>query len=119
MILGGVGYILNAVQFSDFFLHYEVKHFLYMIIGASALKLIYGYIAPDVKDPVFSQPLAQRLFFVGIALIAVALLMKNFHIDNYQILLYIDILFQVGALAVSFLAKEPQEKGMSDDILDG
>jgi hypothetical protein len=118
MIVGGVGYILNAVGFNEFFVRYEVKHFLYLIIAASGLKLIYGYIAPNVKDPIFSQPIAQKLFFIGIGLIAVALLMKNFHIDNYQILLYIDILFQIGALAVSFLAKDPREKGFSEDILD-
>ncbi|MFT4601972.1 MAG: hypothetical protein ACI857_002158 [Arenicella sp.] len=118
MIIGGVGYILKAVGFSELIDQYEVQYFLYLIIGASALKLLYGFVAPDVKDPIFSQQLAQKLFFIGIALIAVALLMKNYHIDHYQYLLYVDILFQVGALAVSFLAKDPLQKGGSEDILD-
>ena len=115
MIAGGVAFISNMLNLVDYFMQFRIVDFL-IVIGAAVLaKFVYGLIKPNIKDPITSNPLARRLFFLGMGVLATALVMRAYHMPYYHILLYLDVVIQAGALGVSFMAKpEP----MNEEILD-
>jgi hypothetical protein len=117
MIAGGVSLIFNMLNMVEFLMQFKVLHFLTMIGIATILKLGYGWLKPDVKDPMTSNILASRFFYLGMAVLAGSLLLRNYDLPYYQTLLYLDIALQITALGISFSDRGPV-LGMNDDILD-
>lgn len=115
MIAGGVGFMMNMLNLVDFLMQLKIVHFLGLIGGAILLKLIYGMIKADVKDPIISHPMARRFFYLGMAVLATALVMRSYHIPYYNVLLYLDIIIQSVALGISFSVKTPS---FNEEILD-
>ncbi|UKN03580.1 hypothetical protein K6119_08645 [Paracrocinitomix mangrovi] len=117
MIAGGVGFMLNMLNLLDFLLQLKIVHFLAIIGSAVILKVVYGFMKPTAKDPISNHPIAKRLFFLSMAVLATALVMRQYYIAHYNLLLYADILLQIGTLVISFTpwANRPVE---NDEILD-
>ena len=115
MIAGGVGFIMNMLNLVDILMQFKILHFLGIIGGAILLKLLYGMIKPDVKDPIMAHPMARRFFYLGMAVLASALVMRSYHIPYYNVLLYLDIIIQSVALGISFSVKTPS---INEEILD-
>ena len=118
MIAGGVGFIMNMLNLADFLLQFKVIHFLILIGISLGLKYLYGFFKVDVKDPMNAHPLARNFFYLGMAVLAVSLVMRKYHIPYYNILLYIDIAIQFAALAISFSAKMSSDVELNEDLLD-
>ena len=107
MIAGGVGFMMNMLNLVDFLMQLKILHFLAIIGGAIFLKLLYGMIKTDVKDPIMSHPMARRFFYLGMAVLATSLVMRTYHLPYYNVLLYLDIVIQCVALGISFSVKTP------------
>ena len=118
MIAGGVGFIMNMLNLSAFLMQFRIIHFLIMIGCATGLKFIFNVIKPDVVDPITAHPLAKKFFYLGIGILGAALVMRNYNIPYYNLLLYLDIAIQLVALGISFSAKLPSNKDLNEDILD-
>ena len=115
MIAGGVGFMLNMLNLVDFLMQFKIIHFLSLIAAAIVLKLIYGLVNSEIKDPMTSHPLARRFFYLGIGLLATALVMRTYHLPYYNLLLYLDIVIQCVALGISFSVKT---QSFNEEILD-
>lgn len=115
MIAGGVGFMVNMLNLVDFLQKFNTIHFLIVIGGAIFLKFIYGFVKPHVKDPITSHSVARAFFFLSMLILATALVMRNYHLPHYNILLYLDIIVQSVALGISFSVKPP---ALNDEILD-
>lgn len=116
MIFGGVGFMLNILGLVDFLREVKVLHFFILIGGAIFLKMMYGIVNKEVKDPITAHPLARKFFYLGMAVLATALVMRTYHLPYYKVLLYLDIFLQFVALGVSFsFTSEPK---VNEDILD-
>jgi hypothetical protein len=118
MIAGGVCFIFNMLNLVPFLMQFRIIHFLSMIGGAIFLKLVYGWVKPGVKDPMVSNQLASRFFYLGMAVLAVSILLRNNNLGYYQTLLYLDIALQLAALGISFSDKTPSAKELNEDVLD-
>lgn len=118
MIAGGVGFILNMLNLSAFLMQFRIIHFLILIGCAIGLKFIFSLIQPNVLDPMTAHPLAKKFFFLGMGVLGAALVMRNYNIPYYNILLYVDVAIQLVALGISFSAKLPSNKELNEDILD-
>lgn len=115
MIAGGVGFMLNMLHLVDFLDQFKMVHFLGLIGVAIFLKLLYGYFNSEVKDPITTNTIARRFFYLGIGLLATALVMRTYHLPYYKILLYLDIFIQCAALGISFSVKT---QPLNEEILD-
>lgn len=118
MIAGGVGFIMNLLNLSAFLMQFRIIHFLILIGCAIAAKYIYSFLKPEIKDPMTSHPLAKKFFFLGMGILAASLVMRNYNIPYYNILLYLDIAIQLIALGISFSSKLPTNQELNEDILD-
>ena len=118
MIAGGVCFIFNMLNLVEFLMQFRIIHFLSMIGGAIFLKLAYGWIKPEVKDPMTTNQLASRFFYLGMAVLATSILLRNYQMPFYQTLLYLDIALQVAALGISFSDKTPSAAELNEDVLD-
>lgn len=116
MIAGGVGFILTMLGLTPFLYQLKIVHFLMLIGVAIALKYFYGFAKSEVKDPMTDHPMARRFFFLSMAVLATALVMRRFGIAYYNVLLYVDIVLQVVALGISFSAKTSPRT--NEEILD-
>jgi hypothetical protein len=118
MIAGGVGFIMAMLNIAPWLLQIRMMHFLILVGGAIFLKLAYGLLFKDASDPINTNPLARKLFYAAMAILAIALLMRKYGFPYYNILLYIDIPTQIGALAISFSSAGLSKKDLNEDILD-
>ena len=118
MIAGGVGFILNMLNLVQFLLQVKIIHFLILIGGAVILKWVYGYIQPQVKDPLTTHPLARKFFYSGMGVLALSLAMRAYAIPYYSWLLYAVILLQVVALGISFSPQATNKQELNEEILD-
>jgi hypothetical protein len=116
MIAGGVGFILNMLNLVDFLMQVKIIEYLGLIGTAVILKLAYGWIKPNVKDPITFNHLARKFFYLGMIILAAALLMRKYQIPYYNILLYLDIIIQCVALGISFSLQPDQNP--HEEILD-
>ncbi|MDX1630114.1 MAG: hypothetical protein R3345_15500 [Fulvivirga sp.] len=117
MIFGGVGFMMNLLNLIAVLMKVRVYHFLILIGAAVLLKMLYGMLVPGVKDPITTQPLARKFFFIGMGVLAVALVMRTYTIPYYSWLLYVDIGLQIIALVLSFVENNEQDE-LQEEILD-
>ncbi len=118
MIAAGVSFIMNMLNLSAFLMQFRIVHFLILIGCAIGLKFIINVLKPDLVDPITAHPLAKKFFYLGMAILGAALVMRNYNIPYYNLLLYLDIAIQLVALGISFSAKMPSNKDLNEDILD-
>ena len=118
MIAGGVGFMMNMLNLSEFLLQFKVVHFLGVVFVAIILKYLIGYIKPDIHDPIMAHPLAKKIFLISMGVLALALFMRKYGIPYYNVILYIDIFAQLAALGVSFSAEETYSQKNDEEILD-
>jgi hypothetical protein len=118
MIAGGVGFIMAMLNLADFLLRFRILHFLITIALAILIKFVLSIAIPTSKDPMTAHPQARKFFYLSMLVLAIALLMRNYNIPYYNILLYVDVALQLVALGISFSARIPDEHLMNDDILD-
>ena len=117
MIAGGVGFIFNMLNLVHFLMQLRVVHFLMIIGSAIILKLGYGLVASGTKDPMVTNQLASRFFYLGMAVLATSIVLRNYNLPFYQALLYLDIPLQLVALGISFSDRTPFAD-MNEDVLD-
>ncbi|MEZ4922646.1 MAG: hypothetical protein R2780_05680 [Crocinitomicaceae bacterium] len=117
MIAGGVGLIFNMLNLVNVLMQFRVLHFLMIIFGAVILKMLYGMLKPDQKDPITSNQLANRFFYLGMAVLATSLLLRNYDLPYYQTLLYLDIPLQLVALGISFSDRSAAGES-NDEVID-
>lgn len=118
MIAGGVGFIMAMLNLVPWLLQIRMMHFLVLVGGAIFLKLAYGFLYKDAADPINTNPLARKLFYAAMGILAVALLMRKYGFPYYNALLYLDIPAQIGALAISFSSIGLSKKELNEDVLD-
>lgn len=118
MIAGGVGFIMSLLEMFEWLLLFKTGHFLVIIGGAIFLKLGYGILYKESSDPINTHPLARKMFYAAMAILVGALLMRKLDLPYYEILLYLDIPTQIGALAISFSAAGVSKKESNEDVLD-
>lgn len=117
MVFGGVGFIGAMLNMADWLMQFRVKHFLLFIATAIIVKLIYGMLNKEAKDPFNSHKIARPLFYAGMGILALALVLRNYGIGGYDYLLYLDIPVQITALIASF-SKNPTSIESSSEVLD-
>jgi hypothetical protein len=118
MIAGGVGFMMNMLNLSEFLLQFKILHFLGLVFIAIVLKYLVGYLKPDIHDPIMAHPLAKKIFLGSMGALALALFMRKYDFPYYNIILYIDIFAQLAALGVSFSVKEFPNQRNDEEILD-
>lgn len=118
MIAGGVGFMLNLLELVSFLINIEVLHFLGVIGGAIVLKYIYGFIKPEIKDPITAHSLARKFFLISMGVLVIALIMRKYDLPYYKILLYLDIVIQAVALGISFSFRPQSTIEANEEILD-
>ena len=118
MIAGGVGFIMTMLNLADFLLRFRILHFLITIALAILLKFILSIAIPNSKDPITAHPQARKFFYLSMFVLAIALLMRNYNVPYYNVLLYVDVALQLLALGISFSAQIPDEQLINDEILD-
>lgn len=118
MIAGGVGFILNMLNLVDFLLQFKIIHFLALIGGAVLLKFAYGFLNAEAKDPIVSHHLSRNFFYLGMMVLAISLVMRNYNIPYYNVLLYLDIPLQLVALGISFSPSANTATDLGEEILD-
>ena len=118
MIAGGVGFIMAMLNLIPWLLQFRIMHFLILVGGSIFLKLLYGLLFKDSSDPINVNPLARKLFYAAMAILALALFMRKYGLPYYNVVLYLDIPAQIGALAISFSSIGLSKKELNEDILD-
>ena len=117
MVFGGVGFIGAMLNMADWLMRFRVKHFLMFIATAIIVKMVYGMINKEAKDPFNTHRIARPLFYAGMGILGAALVMRNYGLGGYDYLLYLDIPVQITALIASF-SKNPTQVGSSAEVID-
>lgn len=117
MVFGGVGFIGAMLNMADWLMQFKVQHFLMFIATAIIVKMVYGMLNKNARDPFNTHRIARPLFYAGMGILGAALVMRNYGIGGYNYLLYLDIPVQITALIASF-GKNPPELESSAEVID-